>query len=85
MIGPAISVKDLAAAMELAASEVIKKLMALGVMSTINQDIDFETAQIIGTGDDEVFQRVSSFKAELASKVVSANAENIIIFLLPLL
>jgi len=49
MIGPAISVKDLAAAMELAASEVIKKLMALGVMSTINQDIDFETAQIIGT------------------------------------
>lgn len=32
-------------------------------------------AQIIGTGDDEVFQRVKSFKAELASKVVSANAE----------
>ncbi len=32
-------------------------------------------AQIIGTGDDEVFQRVSSFKAELASKVVSANTE----------
>lgn len=48
MIGPIISVKDLAAAMELAASEVIKKLMTLGVMSTINQDIDFETAQIIG-------------------------------------
>ncbi|HAZ21404.1 MAG TPA: translation initiation factor IF-2 [Firmicutes bacterium] len=48
MIGPVISVKDLAAAMELAASEVIKKLMAMGVMSSINQDIDFETAQIIG-------------------------------------
>jgi len=48
MIGPVISVKDLAAAMELAASEVIKKLMSMGVMTSINQDIDFDTAQIIG-------------------------------------
>jgi len=32
-------------------------------------------AQIIGTGEKEVFNRVVTFKAELAQKVVSANAE----------
>lgn len=32
-------------------------------------------AQIIGTGEPEVFERVKSFKADLAKKVVSANAE----------
>jgi 5-(carboxyamino)imidazole ribonucleotide mutase len=32
-------------------------------------------AQIIGTGEPEVFERVTTFKADLAKKVVSANAE----------
>lgn len=32
-------------------------------------------AQIIGTGEKEVFDRLVSFKADLAMKVVSANAE----------
>ncbi|MFP4555719.1 MAG: 5-(carboxyamino)imidazole ribonucleotide mutase [Bacteroidales bacterium] len=32
-------------------------------------------AQIIATGEEEVFDRVVTFKSELAKKVVSANAE----------
>jgi 5-(carboxyamino)imidazole ribonucleotide mutase len=32
-------------------------------------------AQIIGTGEKDVFDRVTSFKSELAKKVVTANAE----------
>lgn len=32
-------------------------------------------AQIIATGEGDLFERVSSFKADLAQKVVSANAE----------
>ncbi|WP_163338366.1 translation initiation factor IF-2 [Desulfopila sp. IMCC35008] len=42
-----ISVADLAARMSVKASEVIAKLMGLGVMATINQTVDVDTAMII--------------------------------------
>ncbi len=42
-----ITVKDLAADMKITSSEVIKKLLALGVMATINDNIDFDTAYLI--------------------------------------
>ncbi len=44
-----ISVGDLAALLHMTSSEVIKKLMLLGVMATVNQIIDFETAEIVAT------------------------------------
>ncbi len=47
-IGETINVKDFAALIKREVSEVIKALFMLGVMVTINQDIDFETAQLIG-------------------------------------
>ncbi len=42
-----ITVKDLAADMKKTTAEVIKKLLSLGVMATINQEIDFDTAYLI--------------------------------------
>ena len=42
-----ISVKDLAAELKKTSAEVIKKLFALGVMATINNDVDFDTAYLI--------------------------------------
>ncbi|MBM4371057.1 MAG: translation initiation factor IF-2 [Deltaproteobacteria bacterium] len=42
-----ISVGDLAAGMAVKASELIQKLFAMGVMATVNQELDFETAQIV--------------------------------------
>ncbi|MFC1651843.1 translation initiation factor IF-2 [Patescibacteria group bacterium] len=42
-----IAVKDLAERMELPVSEVIGELMKNGIMVTINENIDFETAAII--------------------------------------
>jgi len=44
-----ISVGDLAQKMKIKASEVIAKLMGLGVMATINQPVDVETAMLIAT------------------------------------
>ncbi|MFV0437576.1 MAG: translation initiation factor IF-2 [Desulfopila sp.] len=44
-----ISVSELASRMRVKASEVIAKLMALGVMATINQAVDVDTAMIIAT------------------------------------
>ncbi len=42
-----ITVGDFAQKLGKGAAEVIKKLMMLGVMATVNQAIDFETAQLI--------------------------------------
>lgn len=46
-IGQSLTVKELAETMGREVSEIIKKLMLLGVMATINQEIDFETAAIV--------------------------------------
>ena len=42
-----ITVKDLAADLKKTSSEVIKKLFDLGIMATINQTIDFDTAYLV--------------------------------------
>ena len=42
-----ITVKDLAAEMKKTTAEVIKKLLGFGVMATINNEIDFDTAYLI--------------------------------------
>ena len=47
-ISETINVKEFATLIKREVSEVIKALFMLGVMVTINQDIDFETAQLIG-------------------------------------
>ena len=42
-----ITVGELAALLRMTATEVIKKLMALGVMATVNEVIDYDTAAIV--------------------------------------
>jgi len=42
-----LTVKELAEALKKTAADVIKKLMSLGLMVTVNQEIDFETAAIV--------------------------------------
>ncbi len=44
-----ITVGDLAKLLRMTATEVIKKLMALGVMATVNEVIDYDTAAIVAT------------------------------------
>ena len=44
-----ISVKDLATELKKTASEVIMKLMSLGIMATLNNDVDFDTAFLIAS------------------------------------
>ena len=46
-IGETVTVSELAKAMGVKANEVIMKLMSMGVMATLNQRIDFETATLI--------------------------------------
>ena len=44
-----ITVKDLAEKLKKAAAEVIKKLMGLGIMATLNNELDFDTAFLIAS------------------------------------
>ncbi|MDA3833780.1 MAG: translation initiation factor IF-2, partial [Spirochaetales bacterium] len=46
-IDDAVVVSDLAKRMGVKASEIIKKLMSLGVMATVNHAIDFDTSAIV--------------------------------------
>lgn len=46
-VGESITVKDLAGKMGREAGEVIKKLMMMGTMVSINQEVDFDTASIV--------------------------------------
>ncbi len=70
-----ITVKDLAERMSEKGADVVKKLMAMGVMATINQVIDADTAQLIVEEFGHTYKRVGEgemIKAMLASKKDSA-------------
>ncbi len=47
LIPDSITVGELATRLKVTATDVIKKLMGLGVMASINQEIDFDTASLV--------------------------------------
>ena len=57
---PSLSVKDLAEKLSVSPVEVIKKLMASNIMATINQVIDFATAEIVADEFGYTVEPVSS-------------------------
>ena len=48
-IGDEITVGELASELKMTAAEVIKKLFSYGVMASVNETIDFDTAEIVAT------------------------------------
>ncbi|MEE0944774.1 MAG: translation initiation factor IF-2 [Clostridia bacterium] len=61
-----ITVGEFAQKIHKGAAEIIKKLMMLGVMATVNQSIDFETAQLIAADFDiEVTQEIVLTKEDI--------------------
>lgn len=46
-VGETITVNELALRLKATAAEVVKKLMMLGMMVTVNQEIDFDTAYLV--------------------------------------
>lgn len=63
-----ITVQELANRMAEKSADVIKKLMSLGVMATINQPIDADTAQIVVEELGHKFKRVADSDVEEAIK-----------------
>ena len=68
VMGEIISIKELSEKIGIPATEIMKKLMGLGILATINQDLDYETAAIVS----------SEFGIELEQKV-SKSFEEILI------
>lgn len=70
-----MSVTELASLLEVAAVELVKKLMGLGVMANVNQSIDFETAEIIVADYNKTLKKeetvdISNFESfEIEDKV----------------
>ena len=56
-VGDEITVGELAAALKKTAAEVIKELFKLGMMATVNQVIDYDTAEIVVTEMGAKIQR----------------------------
>src|SRR6202011_4774480 len=76
VLPPTLSVKDLAEKLGVSPVEVIKKLMASKILATINQVIDFATAEIVA---DEFGFTVSPVLSEDVVAVESAEGEGDVI------
>lgn len=55
-----MTVTDLANALEVNAVEVVKKLMGLGVMASINQSIDYDSAEVIASEYDKTLKKAET-------------------------
>jgi translation initiation factor IF-2 len=72
---PSLSVKDLAEKLSVSPVEVIKKLMASNIMATINQVIDFATAEIVA---DEFGYTVEPVSSEDVVAIESPEGEAVV-------
>jgi len=52
-----MSVKDLADSLNVSATEILKKLMDLGIMTNINQSLDFQTAEILVVDYNKILKK----------------------------
>lgn len=69
-----ITIRDLAEKLHRGPAEVLKRLMDLGTMATINQEIDFETAEILASLYEVTVEHEVSEEALLLEEIVDDEA-----------
>ncbi|WP_373046043.1 translation initiation factor IF-2 [Vulgatibacter sp.] len=67
-IDEAISVSDLSQRLGAKANELIRKLMKMGVMASINQMLDLETAQLLATDYDHTVEKAGYEESQFISE-----------------
>jgi len=75
-IDDTIVLSDLAKRMGIKANDMIAKLMAMGVMVTVNQTIDFDTASLVAAEFDYELER-AAFEEEAVLRVETDNPEDL--------
>jgi translation initiation factor IF-2 len=76
-IDDTIALSDLAKRMGIKAGEMIKKLMDLGVMATVNQVIDFDTAVLVAAEFDYELEK-ATFEEDIVLKVEEDDPDKLI-------
>ena len=64
------TVRELAEKLHRSSAEIVKKLMELGIMASINQAIDFETAEIVASLYEVKVERAVSEEEKLLEEIV---------------
>ncbi len=65
-----VTVRELAEKLKRGSAEIVKKLMELGIIATINQPIDFETAEILASLYETTALRVLSEEERLLEEII---------------
>ena len=63
-----IQIGELAKRMNVKAQDIIKKLLPLGIITTVNQNIDFETAFLVGTELGYEIEKIISIEEEFLAR-----------------
>ncbi|MEA4925387.1 MAG: translation initiation factor IF-2 [Syntrophomonadaceae bacterium] len=71
-VGDSIQVRELAEKLAKGSAEIVKKLMELGIMATINQEIDFDTVEIIASLYDVTVERELSQEEQMLEEIVDS-------------
>jgi translation initiation factor IF-2 len=74
-MGDHIILSDLANQMQVKSNEVIKKLMMMGTMATMNQSLDFDTATLIAQEFQHEVKNIAFKETELLQSDVEADAD----------
>ncbi len=78
IIPETISVQELANRMAERGADVVKTLMKLGIMATINQSIDADTAELVVSEFGHKFKRISESDVESDIKITDENPTHLI-------
>ncbi|MDD4802977.1 MAG: translation initiation factor IF-2 [Syntrophomonas sp.] len=69
-VGDSLQVRELAERLAKGSAEIVKKLMELGIMATINQEIDFETIEIVASLYDVEVRHEESAEQKILEEIV---------------
>lgn len=70
LVGDSIQVRELAERLGKSSAEIVKKLMELGIMATINQEIDYDTVEILASLYDVSVEREISEEERMLEEIV---------------
>ena len=79
-MGDRITVKELSETIGIQVAEIIKKLMGLGIMATINMDLDYDTANLVASEFHVELERkaVKTYEEQLKEEDTQDTEENLI-------
>jgi translation initiation factor IF-2 len=72
-VGDSLQVRELADKLAKGSAEIVKKLMELGIMATINQEIDFDTVEIIASLYDVAVEREVTEEQKILEEIVDSD------------